>query len=87
MNQINHFSTHSGDPVIQSGFNDLFLLGAKVELDGFLIPKNTNVYLLNFLLHRNTGSFLNPDTFNPDRYIYIQIQYRQIDTDTSNLDR
>ena len=75
MNHINHFSTHSGDPVVQSDFNDLSLLGAEVELDGFLIPKNTNVYLLNFLQHKNTGSFLNPDTFNQDRYIYTNSIY------------
>jgi cytochrome P450 len=39
-----------------------------IEIDGYTIPPNTNVILLNFLLHRNPQVFPNPDQFLPERF-------------------
>ena len=39
-----------------------------IEIDGYTIPSNTNVILLNFLLHRDPRVFPNPDQFLPERF-------------------
>eukprot|EP00092_Neocalanus_flemingeri_P012801 GFUD01013793.1.p1 GENE.GFUD01013793.1~~GFUD01013793.1.p1 ORF type:complete len:512 (+),score=129.68 GFUD01013793.1:190-1725(+) len=44
------------------------VLGEDVEIEGHLIPANTNVILLNFLLHRDPIAFPNPDSFDPERF-------------------
>ena len=44
------------------------ILGEDVEIDGHVIPANTNVVLMKFLLHRDPKTFPNPDVFDPDRF-------------------
>ena len=42
--------------------------GEDVTIEGYFIPANTEVVLLNYLLHRDPKSFPDPDTFDPDRF-------------------
>jgi len=42
--------------------------GEEMTVDGYTIPANTNVILMNFALHRDPTLFTNPDQFNPDRF-------------------
>ena len=42
-------------------------IGEEMTVDGYTIPANTNVILMNFALHRDPTLFTNPDQFNPDR--------------------
>lgn len=44
------------------------IIGEEMEVNGHIIPANTNVILANFLLHRDPKTFPDPDTFNPDRF-------------------
>ena len=41
--------------------------GEEITVDGYTIPANTNVILMNFALHRDPTLFTKPDQFNPDR--------------------
>jgi len=43
-------------------------LGEDVEIEGHLIPANTNIILGKFLLHRDPKTFPNPDKFDPERF-------------------
>jgi len=42
--------------------------GEDMELNGYIIPKGTNVILVNFFLHRDQRTFNDPNTFNPERF-------------------
>jgi len=42
--------------------------GEDVHLDGYLIPANTNIILINFALHRDPEMFPDPDRFDPGRF-------------------
>jgi len=42
--------------------------GEEITVDGYTIPANTNVILMNFALHRDPTLFTKPDQFNPDRF-------------------
>ena len=40
-----------------------------VEIDGYLVPKGTNVVVPIYTLHRNPRYFPEPETFDPDRFL------------------
>ena len=40
----------------------------EVEIDGYSIPPHTNIIMLNYLIHRDKDNFVDPDTFNPERF-------------------
>ena len=42
--------------------------GEEMTIKGVTIPANTNVMLINFMLHRDPTLFKNPNEFNPDRF-------------------
>ena len=42
--------------------------GEEMTIKGVTIPANTNVMLMNFMLHRDPTMFKNPNQFNPDRF-------------------
>lgn len=44
-------------------------LGEDLVIDGKTIPAGTNVILCKFLLHRDPTIYLNPETFDPDRFL------------------
>nr|QGQ60785.1 CYP4C [Eurytemora pacifica] len=50
--------------------------GEDVEIDGYLIPANTNVIMLSFLLHRDEKTYPNPDKFDPERFSSNNTQKR-----------
>lgn len=36
--------------------------------DGYLIPKESTVFMATWAMHQNGDLYTNPDSFNPDRY-------------------
>eukprot|EP00092_Neocalanus_flemingeri_P041348 GFUD01045022.1.p1 GENE.GFUD01045022.1~~GFUD01045022.1.p1 ORF type:complete len:502 (-),score=108.75 GFUD01045022.1:66-1571(-) len=46
-------------------------LAEDIEIDGYIIPANTNVIMGNFILHRNKDSFPDPDKFDPERFSHV----------------
>jgi len=40
-----------------------------VELGGYRIPKNTNIWIAQYLLHRDSRWFDNPLGFDPERWL------------------
>jgi len=52
------------------------ITGEDVEIDGHLIPANTNIVMVSYALHRDEKSFPNPDQFDPDRFSLANNQQR-----------
>ena len=40
----------------------------EIEIDGYSIPPNTNIIMLNYLIHRDKDNFVDPDKFDPERF-------------------
>ena len=46
----------------------------EVEIGGYLIPSNTEVFILTAILHRDPAYFPQPDKFDPDRFAAKNVQ-------------
>ncbi|KAL7646988.1 UNVERIFIED_CONTAM: hypothetical protein RMT77_002245 [Armadillidium vulgare] len=44
-------------------------LNEDLKLDGYTIPKGTNILVLTYRLHRDPIQFQDPEVFNPDRFL------------------
>ena len=48
----------------------------EVDIDGYTIPADTNIIMLNYLIHRDKSQFVMPDKFDPDRFLAQNIHNR-----------
>jgi len=48
----------------------------EVDIDGYSVPADTNIIMLNYLIHRDKSSFAQPDKFDPDRFLPQNIHNR-----------
>ncbi|KAK8397248.1 hypothetical protein O3P69_004746 [Scylla paramamosain] len=45
------------------------VLKEDVTIDGYLIPKDTTIFIFNYALHRDASEFPDPEKFDPDRFL------------------
>ena len=48
----------------------------QVHIDGYSIPPQTNIIMLNYLIHRDKDHFENPNKFDPERFQQQNIKSR-----------